>query len=111
MDNIFKKGIFVGLGLVSLTKEKVEEIIDDLSKRGELSEEESAAYVREVMEKIDARSEESKRWIEEKIDSAFSQINPKTRQELENLNKKVDQLEKMVKSLQKELASQKKAKA
>ena len=41
MDSLFKKGIYAGLGLLSVTKDKMEEWVDDMAKKGEMSKENS----------------------------------------------------------------------
>ncbi len=38
MLKLLKKGSLIGLGLASLTREKVEELVDELVRRGEIAE-------------------------------------------------------------------------
>ena len=48
----FKKAINFGFGALLLTKENVEEIIDDLVKKGEIKTDEAKAQVKEIFNKV-----------------------------------------------------------
>jgi polyhydroxyalkanoate synthesis regulator phasin len=109
MDPI-RKSILMGLGLMSASKEKVEEIVDELVKKGQVSKDEKAEYVRDILDKAEKRGDEIRETIDKKVDEAIARIRPKTQEELENLNKKYDQLEVQVRKLQKEIDSLKKSK-
>jgi polyhydroxyalkanoate synthesis regulator phasin len=104
MEPLLKKSILAGLGLISLTKEKIEEVVDDLVKRGELSKDESSKFVKEVMEKADQRTKEMKEWVDKRVDEAMSKIRPKALGQIEEISAKLEQLSAEVKKLQKELS-------
>ena len=52
MSDFFKKAINFGFGALLLTKENVEEIIDDLVKKGEIKTDEAKAQVKEIFNKV-----------------------------------------------------------
>jgi polyhydroxyalkanoate synthesis regulator phasin len=101
MESLFQKGIMVGLGLLGMTKDKVEELVDDLSKRGEMTRAEARKVVNELMNKAEHRSEEMKKWIDVRIDEAMDRFRPKVLDRVEDLEKKVADLQKEVKKLHK----------
>lgn len=108
MEMFFKKSMLAGLGLLSLTKEKVEEFIDDLIKRGEISQDQKSQYMKETMEKLDQRRKEASEWVELQVNEVMEKIKPKTTQQIDELNAKIDKIDTELKKLQKELAKLKK---
>lgn len=92
MTDIFEKGFYLGLGLLSLSKEKAEEIINDLVEKGKISSEQSSKAIKDLL----AKAEEEKKVLTEKIDSALEsamkKMNLATRHDLEELNKKLDKI-------------------
>lgn len=74
MFEIVKKSVYTGLGLASLTREKIEKFASDLSKEAQLSEEEG----RRLHEELQLKAEESKEHlgaqIDERIDQALVQV-------------------------------------
>ncbi len=95
--DLIKKAIYFGLGAVLLTEEKVKETLDDLVKKGELSKEDSKTMVKEVLE----RAKENKKIIEEKIteelEKFIKKANIATNSELQNLEKRIENLENLLK--------------
>jgi len=110
MEPLFRKGILAGLGLISLTKEKIEDLVDDLVKRGELSKDESSKFVKEVMEKADQRTKEMKDWVDKRVEETLDKLRPKALSQIEEISAKLEQLSAEVKKLQKELAKKEESK-
>ncbi len=108
MEPLFKKGFYAGLGLLTVTKEKAEEIVNDLVKRGEVSKDESAQFMKDMMSKMDVRTKESKEWIEKQANDAMEKMRPKTLKQIDALTEEVEKLGLEVKKLQKEIAKLKK---
>ena len=51
IESVIKKFLLGGIGLASLTHEKLEEIVNELIKRGELAEDQRARFIKEMLEK------------------------------------------------------------
>lgn len=100
IEPVRKLGLF-GIGVISLTKEKLEEAVKDLEKRGEISADEGKKLVREAWE---SREKELKE-LEEKINLRVKESIRKTgilmKEDVEKLEKKIAQLEKSVEKLSK----------
>ncbi len=60
MDDLFKKTLHFGLGLVDYTKEKIENLVEEMVRRGELSKQESSQAVEELWDR--AKKEQSAFW-------------------------------------------------
>jgi len=94
MAGIIKKIGLAGLGLLSITKAKAQEIVNELVKKGDVSKTEGAKLVKDLLEK----AEEDKKFLEEKMEKAAKRILKKldvpTRKEINELKKKIDKLTK-----------------
>ena len=60
MEDLFKKTISFGIGLFDYTKEKVETLVEEMVRRGDLNEQDSSKAVEELWEK--AEKEQSAFW-------------------------------------------------
>ena len=90
MSDLIKKTILVGLGALSLTREKAEEITKDLIKRGEVAKIEEAKFVKDLMK----RAEKSRVEIEKIIEKTLVKLNVPTRKEFDALKTKINKLSK-----------------
>ncbi|MCX7981300.1 MAG: hypothetical protein N2572_00130 [Syntrophales bacterium] len=86
MPDLAKRLLLAGAGLVFFTADKMRETIDELVKRGELTEQEA----RETIEEI-SRNWEAK--MEELISKILTRLNLPSRKELEELKERVKNLE------------------
>lgn len=69
MFEVIKKSIYTGIGLASLTADKIQKLATDLSKEAQLSEEEG----RRLHEELQLKAEESKGQLEQQIDQRVNQ--------------------------------------
>ena len=60
MLDLFKKAVLMGLGAITLTKEKVEQIVDELIKKGELTEGERSKAIRDFLLKAQEQDRKAK---------------------------------------------------
>ncbi|MGA2192520.1 MAG: hypothetical protein ABSG42_03980 [Nitrospirota bacterium] len=98
MYEIVRKALLAGLGV----QEKAKEFIDDLVVKGELNEREGAKLMKEWMEKARTSSEDITRMMSESTHMAYDKVNIATKDELNALTKKVQQLSVRVKKLESE---------
>ncbi len=94
MFETIKKMIMFGAGLAILTTEKIEEAVNEMIKMGQISEREGKdliAFLSERSKKFrDDVGERTKKIVED----TFQRLNIPTRKELEELRKRVEELEK-----------------
>jgi polyhydroxyalkanoate synthesis regulator phasin len=102
-QSVLKKTMLASLGIYSLTKEKAQDVMNDLVKRGELSKDEGAKFVKALMDKADEEVAHLKQLVDKQVNQAVSKIMP-TQQELKKLNEKLDKLTKEVEKLTKSAA-------
>ena len=103
MADVLKKAMLAGIGAVVLTKEKVEELVDELIKKGELSKEDRAKFIHELAEKAELRSREVKKWVDETVKMAMSKVKVVKAEEMEVLREQVNDLTKTISRLEKKL--------
>jgi len=97
MQNLIKKTILAGLGVLSLSHEKAEEIVKDLIKRGEVAETEEAKFVKDLMKQAEKNRVEIETKIKKMVEKTLTKLDIPTRKELNELKEKVNKLTKQLK--------------
>ncbi|GBD97407.1 MAG TPA: hypothetical protein ENG83_09660 [Nitrospirae bacterium] len=96
INEIVYKALMVGIGV----PEKLKELVDELIKKGELSESQGARLVKECSEKVGKSGEELNRNISELVNKALEKMNIPTKEEVEKIQKKLTALSARVKKLE-----------
>lgn len=99
MLEIVEKTLLAGIGALSLTQKKAEEVIEDVKERLNLTEEEGKT----LLDKLQGAAKENQQKLEdlacEEVKKACDRIGVVTEEEFNKLQKKVTQLEKQLKTL------------
>ncbi|NJD77553.1 MAG: hypothetical protein FIB08_10735 [Candidatus Methanoperedens sp.] len=93
-----KMGLF-GIGIISLTQEKLDEFTQDMIKKGEMSREEGKKFVREVLSEKEKQVREIEDKINEKVKKTVEDSGIAMKSDLAALEKKVEELEETIKSM------------
>ncbi len=92
MIDLIKRAMFTGIGVATLTKEKIEEISKEFIEKGKLSEQEGKNLVEELI----SQSEESKKMVQGMVEGAvkttLQKMNLATSSEVEELKKEIQEL-------------------
>ena len=80
-DILRKMGLF-GIGVISLTQEKIEEFTQEMIKKGEMSQEEGRAFVKQVLTEKDKQVADIETTINEKIKEIIKKSGIATREDL-----------------------------
>ena len=94
MFDLIKKTMLAGVGLAAMTREKIEETIDEFVKKGRLSEKEGKEIVEELIEKSKTAKKDLEEKIEKIVTKSLKKLNIPTRDELTEIKKKIERLEK-----------------
>ncbi|THB75414.1 MAG: hypothetical protein D6B25_12125 [Desulfobulbaceae bacterium] len=98
MIELVKKAMFTGVGMVALTKDKIEEVSREFVDKGKLSEEEG----RKLMDELLSRSEESKQVLKEQIEASVKSVLDKmdipTKSDIQKLQDELTSLRQMIES-------------
>ncbi len=93
---IVRNALLAGFGV----QERVKELVEELVKKGELSESQGAKLVREWSEKAEKSSDELSRSISDILTKSLEKMNLPTREDIEAINKKIKALSARVKKLE-----------
>ena len=105
-EDMFKLGrkMFLGgLGLASLTKERANEIAQELIKKGELSQTESKEFVMDLMDKAEKEKDKLLEKIRPEIEKSLEKMNFASKKSVEELEKKIDELGEKIDKLSKKI--------
>jgi polyhydroxyalkanoate synthesis regulator phasin len=102
--SVFKKMLMVGLGAATVTKEKAEEIVEDLVKRGEVAAGDRAKAIEELQQKAQAAAGEVKKMVDERVETLAKKLKwiddmRKLQAQTEQINARLDQIEKALQEL------------
>ncbi len=99
MFNMLKNVMFASVGAAYMTKEKAEEIVNELIAKGQLSKEEKAQKVKELMEKAEEKVKEFSSYVESQAKRAVDALHSGERKEIESLRAQVEELRRQVESM------------
>ena len=100
MFDFLKKTYLAGLGLASLTQDKIEELVDDLVKRGEVAEKDRSKVVNDLINRAQEEQEKLFKTVREYVKKVVHEMGLPTHDEFNALQKRVDQLENDLKAKQ-----------
>jgi polyhydroxyalkanoate synthesis regulator phasin len=98
MLDYIRKITLAGAGLAIMTTEKIQEIMEELVKKGEMTEKEAREAVNEFVEKSKQARKDLEDKIEQMATGLLNRMNAPTRQEIEEIKERLARLEKTVKS-------------
>jgi len=99
MLEMLKKGFLMGLGLALMTKEKTESIINELVKKGEISEKEGKEFVEVLMKKSEETQQEMQKKIEALMKEYLCKLDLPSKEELKEITQRLENIEKRLETL------------
>jgi len=75
MSNAFEKSINIGLGLLLYSREKVEELVEELVGKGEVAKKDARQFAGELMQRGEEQREELKKLIRNEVIKALDHVN------------------------------------
>lgn len=99
MEDLIKKFLYTGVGIAALTAEKMQEAIDELVGKGEVSEEEGKKIVDEFADKAESRREKFERELKDMVENVkkgtiFPQF--MTKEDFETILNRIEAIEKKI---------------
>jgi len=91
---LIKKGVLMGLGAIILTKEKVEQVVDELVKKGELTKDDGPQAVKNLLKKAEEQEKEFFDRISAEVKKAIAKMDISTKKDIERLEKKIESIKK-----------------
>ena len=97
MESLFEKAFLAGLGLLDLTREKAEKIVEELVKKGEVAKEKQPDFVKILLERTEKGRKEIEKIVEDATTKVMKKIDIPRRSDIEKLTKKIEELKKRLK--------------
>lgn len=98
MMEMIRKAFLLGVGLAVTTTEKMKEIVDELVKKGELSEQEAKEVFQELVDKSRQARKDWEAKIENTVRNIMDKADIPSRTEIEELKARLTKLEEKRKS-------------
>ena len=97
---MLKQMLYAGIGLAAITKEKAEEVISELIKKGEMSSEEGKDLLNALMVRIQEESDRLKDKVNQQVEQAISSMNLVRKSDLDEVLQRLEKLEKKLEEIQ-----------
>lgn len=92
MFETLDKIMLAGLGAISMTREKAENIFDEYVSRGTAEKEARSGFVKEVMDSAERTRSELEKMISEQVQQTVTALHLASQEDIERIEKKLDQL-------------------
>jgi polyhydroxyalkanoate synthesis regulator phasin len=86
--DVVRNALLAGFGV----QEKVKDFVDELVKKGELSESQGAKLVKEWSEKVQKNTDDMSKSFNEMVTKTLSKMNLSTKEDIDKLHAKIDAL-------------------
>lgn len=101
MIELIKKAILTGMGMASLTKEKIDELARELIEKGKLSEQEGEKFLQEMRKRAEESKEALKTQTDKVVEATLSRMQLARVSDLEKLQTEIASLRKEIEALHK----------
>ena len=93
MKELIKNILHTGVGAAFLTRDKVDEIRNELVERGNLTKDEGKEFVEDLIKKSDCARNQLEIWLNRQVEERIQGMKFATSAELNELRSKVEKLE------------------
>jgi len=102
MFDLLKKTTLMGIGITSMTRDKIEELTKEIVKESKLSEEEGKKLVEDLLKRSEEARKDLESRVEKLVKSALEKLDIPSRAEMKKLQARVKKLETQIRNRQKE---------
>ena len=101
--SVLKRMMLMGVGAATITREKAEELVEDLVKRGEVAAGDKAKAIDEIQQKAQAATAEVKKMVDERVEAVSKKLRwiddlRKVQGQIDEMKARIDALEKALKA-------------
>ncbi len=93
MKDFFRKTFLFSVGAATVTKEKIEEFVEELISKGQASEKDRARLVEEYLQKLKEQEKEFTQRVKNLVAKTLSEMGIPTREEINALEARIAALE------------------
>ena len=95
MFDLLKKTMLTGIGIASMTKDKIEELGKKISAESKLNEEEGKKMVNDLLKQSEKAREDLENQVQKLVKKALEKLDIPTREDFNRLEKRIIKLEKL----------------
>lgn len=89
MSDLLKKALALGLGITAVSREKVQQFVDEMVAKGEVGKNESRAVVDRLIARGEEHQNEIKRMVQEQVKKILAELDIATKEDLRELEQKM----------------------
>ncbi|AEE97052.1 phasin family protein [Mahella australiensis] len=93
MKDKLKKAFLIGIGAMAATGEKIDELVDELVAKGDVTAEEGKKILDEYKEKVKANQQDMSNKVKEELSKMLDKMNLATKKDLEEIKVRLDAIE------------------
>jgi polyhydroxyalkanoate synthesis regulator phasin len=90
MIDLMKKGIMFGLGLAVVSKDQIEKLVDELVKKGEVSQAKSKELVNTITQRGEEQQQKLNQMIREQIKQLTEELHLATKDDIHRLEQLIN---------------------
>ncbi|ADL12252.1 phasin family protein [Acetohalobium arabaticum] len=103
MFELFKKTMVTGLGAMLFTKEKAEELVNELVEQGRINRQEAEEIIEDLVAEIEKESNETKNRMKQELRGLLDKMGLKNDEEITKLKGEIKDLELELEALKEEV--------
>ncbi|HOC46811.1 MAG: hypothetical protein PHT96_01060 [Syntrophorhabdaceae bacterium] len=91
--DILRKAIFLGLGAITITREKAEAMVDELIKKGEVASAERYTTIDKLLKEADAQQRQFQDKINQSVQKTVAEMGLPTRKDWDEVKEALKRIE------------------
>jgi polyhydroxyalkanoate synthesis regulator phasin len=91
MKSLLEKGFLAGIGLLSMTREKAQQVIEELTHEGELQKNEVKEWVDQLSDRGEEERQALRKLVREEMKKVLDEIGLATKEDIQKLLEKQSQ--------------------
>jgi polyhydroxyalkanoate synthesis regulator phasin len=90
MRVLFERSFLAGIGLLSMTHEKAQKIVDELTQRGEIQKEDVKDSVERLVQRGEEERQSLRMLIRDEVKSVLEEVDLATKQDFRDMTDRID---------------------
>jgi polyhydroxyalkanoate synthesis regulator phasin len=90
MKSVFEKGFLAGIGLLSMTRDKAQQLIEELSHEGEVQKGEVKQWVDQLTDRGEEERQALRKLVREEMKKVMDEMGLATKEDIQKLVQKQD---------------------
>jgi len=96
-----ERSVLMGIGLLSITREKAQSFAEDMVKQGEMARDEVKTFTDQLVERGEEERHALRKMVREEVDTSLKDMHLATQSDVETLNSQVEALQARIDELTK----------